>query len=403
LFEADPHSILEGMLIAAFAVGASEGHCYIRHEYPLALEQMEHAIAQAREAGLLGKSILGTPVSFDVAITRGGGAFVCGEETALLASIEGFPGRPRPRPPYPVERGLFGMPTVINNVETLATVPVLLAMGADVYRALGTQRSKGTKIFSLVGKVRNTGLVEVPMGTSIRDLVEKIGGGVPRGRRLKAVQVGGPSGGCLPETELDRPVDYEALTEAGAIMGSGGVIVMDDRTCMVDVARYFTEFLEKESCGKCTPCRDGLRELRRLLEGVTVGHAGIGDLELIERLARAIGQGSLCGLGRTAANPVLSTLRHFRHEYVAHIEERRCSAGVCRTLARFVMNERCNGCALCRDVCPVHGIEGRDRAPHVIDQTKCIHCGVCLDSCRRGAIDVVSQRVLDERTRQVVS
>ncbi|MBI4867290.1 MAG: 4Fe-4S binding protein [Candidatus Wallbacteria bacterium] len=403
LIEADPHSVLEGMIIGAYAIGATTGHIYIRHEYPLALEQMGRAVSEARRAGLLGRAILGSRMDFDVSMTRGGGAFVCGEETALLASIEGKPGRPRPRPPYPTERGLFDLPTVINNVETLASVTRILEMGAAAYAAIGTERSKGTKIFSLVGKARNTGLVEVPMGTSIRDLVEKVGGGVPRGRKLKAVQIGGPSGGCLPESELDRPVDYEALGEAGAIMGSGGIIVMDDRTCMVDVARYFTDFLEKESCGKCTPCRDGLRELRENLETVTLGRATAGGLDEIEEMARAIGLGSLCGLGRTAVNPVLSTLRHFRAEYLSHVEDGKCPAGVCRELARFRVNERCNGCGLCREACPVNAISGETRSPHAIAQESCVRCGACLDVCHRGGIDILSRRELEEAAMEVAS
>ena len=388
ILEADPHAVLEGMVIGAKAIGASKGFVYIRHEYPLALKRMDIAIRQAREYGLLGEDILGTGFSFDLEIVQGAGAFVSGEETALIASVEGKIAMPRQRPPYPAQKGLWGMPTVINNVETWATVPNIIRRGAEWFQSLGTETSKGTKIFSLVGKINNTGLVEVPMGITLKEIVYGIGGGIAKGRDFKAIQIGGPSGGCLPAKLLDLPVDYESLTAAGAMMGSGGMIIMDDKTCMVDMAKYFLNFLRDESCGKCVSCREGTQRMWEIVKDITEGKGKESDLGLLEQLARTTKDASLCGLGQTAANPVLSTLRYFRHEYEAHILDKRCPAGVCKALIRYVVvAEKCVGCLACKKACPTEAIRGTLHDVHLIDQTKCIKCGACQEACRFEAIE----------------
>jgi NADH:ubiquinone oxidoreductase subunit F (NADH-binding)/(2Fe-2S) ferredoxin/Pyruvate/2-oxoacid:ferredoxin oxidoreductase delta subunit len=391
VLEADPHAILEGMVIGAKAIGAVKGFIYIRHEYPLALKRVEIAIAQARDNGLLGEDILGTGFNFDLEIVEGAGAFVSGEETALIASVEGKIAMPRQRPPFPAQKGLWGLPTVINNVETWATVPNIIRRGADWFQGLGTESSKGTKIFSLVGKINNTGLVEVPMGITLRDIVYGIGGGIPKGREFKAIQIGGPSGGCLPAKLLDLPVDYESLTAAGAMMGSGGMIVMDDKTCMVDIAKYFLNFLRDESCGKCVSCREGTQRLWEIVRDITEGKGKESDLQLLEELAETTKDASLCGLGQTAGNPILSTLRYFRHEFEAHILDKRCPAGVCVKLIRYVvLSEKCTGCLSCKKACPTEAITGSLKEVHSIIQTKCIKCGACQEACRFEAIE--SQR-----------
>ena len=403
LMEGDPHAIIEGLVIGAYAVGAHEGYIYVRDEYPLAVSTLETAITQAVDRGLLGENILGSGFDFDLHICRGGGAFVCGESSALMRSIEGRTGEPRAKYVHATTRGLFGAPTVLNNAETWALVGSILQEGAEAFARLGTERSRGTKAFSLVGKVTNAGLVEVPMGTTLRQIVCAIGGGVPAGRTLKAVQTGGPSGGCLPEAMMDLPVDYERLAEAGSMMGSGGLIVMDDRTCMVDVARYFLRFLTEESCGKCTPCREGLKQLLAIYDRLVSGLGQAGDLELIETLAQAIKVGSLCELGRSAVNPVLSTIRYFADEYRAHIERHACPAGICRDLTTYVIGTgesaaagtRCNGCHLCVAACPADAISGERKRPHVIDQEKCIGCGACFDACKTGAVRFIPKQ---ERT-----
>ena len=393
--EGNPHSVLEGMIIGAYAVGAHEGFIYVRNEYPLAVEALTTALAQARQCALLGENILGSGFSFDVSISRGGGAFVCGESTALMASLEGRPGEPRAKYIHTVEKGLWEQPTVLNNVETWANVPKILLGGLDWYTKIGTGDvntdpwggSKGTKIFSLVGKVRNTGLVEVPMGMTLREIIFDIGGGVGEGKKFKAVQTGGPSGGVLPETLLDLPVDFDALTEAGSMMGSGGMIVMDEDTCMVDVARYFIDFLKDESCGKCLPCREGLRALLEILDRITEGEGKRGDIRLLEEVSEGIAATSLCALGGSAPNPVLTTIRYFRDEYVAHIRDKRCPAGVCKALLHFaVIPENCTGCHACFKACPVSCITGRAKEIHRIDGMKCITCGACYDACAFGAI-----------------
>jgi NADH-quinone oxidoreductase subunit F len=382
VLEGNPHSILEGLLIGAYAIGAREGYVYVRQEYPLALENIGIAIRQAREYGLLGANILGSGFAFDVKVHRGAGAFVCGEETALLLSLEGKPGEPRPRPPYPAIRGLWGKPTNINNVETWANVPLIVNNGAAWFSGLGTEKSKGTKIFSLVGKIKNTGLVEVPMGVTLRDIVYKIGEGIPKGKKFKAVQTGGPAGGCIPEAHLDIPVDFDELARAGAIMGSGGMIVMDEDTCMVDVARYFVHFLADESCGKCSACREGVKQMHRVLTDITEGRGREGDIELLEDLAFTTHSASLCALGRSAPNPVLSTIRHFRHEYEAHIREKRCAAYVCKALTAYSIDAAtCTGCLLCLKNCASEAITGSRKEVHVIDQAKCNKCGTCYDVC----------------------
>jgi NADH:ubiquinone oxidoreductase subunit F (NADH-binding)/(2Fe-2S) ferredoxin/ferredoxin len=391
--EGDPHTVLEGMIIAAYAIGASEGYIYIRAEYPLAVKRVRLAIKQAEEKGLLGSNIFDSNFSFNIHVKEGAGAFVCGEETALMASIEGKRGMPRSRPPYPAVSGLWGKPSNINNVKTLATVPVIISRGADWYAGIGTEKSKGTAVFALTGKIANSGLIEVPMGIKLREIIYEIGGGIPGGKKFKAVQTGGPSGGCLPETYLDKSVDYESLTEAGSMMGSGGMVVMDEDTCMVDVARYFLSFTQAESCGKCVPCRVGTKQMLDILERICVGEGKTEDIATLERLAHQIKDGSLCQLGQTAPNPILTTLRYFIDEYKAHIEEKRCPARVCKNLlSYYILPDKCQGCGICLRACPVEAITGDKRMVHIIDQDKCIKCGACYDSCppRFNAIAKVS-------------
>ena len=388
LLEGNPHRVLEGMMIGAFAIGASEGVMYVRDEYPLAVKHVTMAIEALRELGLLGKNILGTGFDFDFQIAKGAGAFVCGEETAMIASIEGYVGEPRQRPPYPAEKGLGGKPTVINNVETWGTIPLILAKGGAGFAKIGTETSKGTKIFALVGKINNTGLVEVPMGTTLREVIYDIGGGIPGGKKFKAVQTGGPSGGCLPTSKLDLPIDYESLSGAGSIMGSGGMIVMDEKTCMVDIAKYFLNFLRDESCGKCVSCREGTQRMYEIVTRISEGKGKPVDLELLEELAQTCKDASMCGLGQTAANPVLSTLRYFKKEFEAHIKEKRCPAGVCKSLIRFiVLPDKCTGCLACKKACPNDCIHGTLREVHLIDQEKCIKCGACYEACRFEAVE----------------
>ena len=382
LIEGDPHAVLEGMLIAGFTLGASEGYIYCRAEYPLALHRLKVAIGQMRELGLLGENIQNSGFSFELTIKKGAGAFVCGEETALIASIEGRRGMPQPRPPFPAVSGLWGRPTVIQNVETLGNLPLILHNGAKWYTQYGSESSKGTKTFALAGKINNTGLIEVPMGITLREIVYTIGGGIPGGKALKAVQTGGPSGGCIPAEKMDLPVDYEALTEAGSIMGSGGMIVLDEDNCMVDIARYFLSFTQQESCGKCAPCRVGTRAMLSILEQIAAGNGKMEDIDKLEKIAQTIKDGSLCGLGQTAPNPVLTTLRYFRKEYEDHIENHQCAALVCSGLVEYHIDaDRCSGCGACARVCPVKAISGEKKKPHVIDQQLCIHCGACLGSC----------------------
>ena len=389
LLEGNPHSVIEGMLIGAYAVGAKEGFIYVRDEYPLAVENASLALKQARDYSLLGKNILGTEFSFDISISKGAGAFVSGEESALLACIEGKIGIPKQRPPYPAQRGLWSKPTIINNVETWSNVPVIINKGAGWFSQIGTDGSKGTKIFSLVGKINNTGLVEVPMGMTLREIIFDIGGGIPAGREFKAVQTGGPSGGCIPKEKLDLPIDYESLTQAGSIMGSGGMIVMDDKTCMVDVAKYFLNFLRDESCGKCLSCREGTQRMWEIVKDISEGKGKEGDLELLEELAQATRDASMCGLGQTAANPVFSTIRYFRDEFEAHIKDKKCPAGVCLKLIQYsVIEEKCTGCLACLKVCPQEAISGELKKVHVIDQTKCIKCGACFEACNFDAIKI---------------
>jgi NADH:ubiquinone oxidoreductase subunit F (NADH-binding)/(2Fe-2S) ferredoxin/Pyruvate/2-oxoacid:ferredoxin oxidoreductase delta subunit len=388
VLEGDPHSVLEAMAIAGYAIGANRGYIYVRAEYPIAVKRLRIAIAQSRELGLLGKDILGSGFDFDVEIRLGAGAFVCGEETALLNSIEGGRGDPRPRPPFPAVKGLYGKPSIINNVESLANIPQIILNGADWFSSMGTEKSKGTKVFALGGKIKHTGLVEVPMGTTLREIIEEIGGGIPNGKKFKAVQTGGPSGGCIPAEHLDVPVDYDNLTAIGSIMGSGGMIVMDEDNCMVDIAKFFLEFTVDESCGKCTPCRIGIRRMLELLEKITSGQAELEDIDKLENLCYFIKENALCGLGQTAPNPVLSTLRYFRDEYEAHVVEKRCPAGVCKKLITYHIDpDKCKGCTLCARNCPVSAISGEPKKLHVIDTSKCIKCGVCYDSCRFKAIE----------------
>lgn len=387
IIEGDPHALIEGMLIAGYAIGSDEGYIYVRAEYPLAIRRLRTAISQAEEYGLLGQNILNSGFNYVLNIKEGAGAFVCGEETALLASIEGERGMPRPRPPFPANKGLWGSPTCINNVETLTNVPLILREGALEYAKMGTERSKGTKVFCLAGKIRNTGLAEIPMGITMREIIFDIGGGIQGGKKFKAVQIGGPSGGCLPEDKLDLPVDYDSLTRAGAIMGSGGLVVMDEDICMVDVARYFLSFTQMESCGKCTPCREGTKRMLEILERICDGKGKEKDIEHLEELASSIKDSALCGLGQTCPNPVLSTLRYFRHEYEEHIYEKVCQAKVCRQLLTYkVIPENCTGCTACVKACPVGAITGDKREPHVIDTDLCTKCGNCVDRCRQDAI-----------------
>ena len=387
VLEGDPHVVLEAMAIAGYAIGASQGYIYVRAEYPIAVQRLKIAIQQAREYGLLGRDIFGSGVDFDIDIRLGAGAFVCGEETALMTSIEGKRGEPRPRPPFPAVKGLFGKPTILNNVETWANIPQIILNGPEWFASMGTEKSKGTKVFALGGKINNTGLVEIPMGTTLRTIVEEIGGGIPNGKHFKAAQTGGPSGGCIPAEHLDVPIDYDNLIAIGSMMGSGGMIIMDEDNCMVDIAKFFLEFTVDESCGKCAPCRIGTRRMMEILEKITQGKGTLEDLDRLETLCRHIKENALCGLGQTAPNPVLSTLRYFRDEYVAHIVEKRCPAGVCKDLLTFSVDPgKCRGCTLCAKQCPAGAISGSVKLPHVIDQSKCVKCGTCLDACKFGAI-----------------
>lgn len=388
MMEGDPHGVLEGMMIGAYAIGAHEGYIYVRHEYPLALKHLNQAILEAKKYGLLGKNILGSRFDFDIKINRGGGAFVCGESSALMRSIEGEIGEPRAKYIHATDKGLFDEPTVLNNVETWINVPYIITEGSEKYAAMGTAKSKGTKVFSLVGKVKNTGLVEVPMGATLREIIFGIGGGIIGDRSFKAVQTGGPSGGCIPEKLVDSPVDFEKLTEAGSMMGSGGMIVMDDRTCMVDVAKYFTKFLIGESCGKCVPCREGLKQLFALLEEITNGAGTHSHVERIRAICETMQDSSLCALGTSAPNPVLSTLNYFAEEYLEHIEKRRCRAGVCKDLTTFTITEKCIGCTICAKKCPTKAIAGKTKEVHELDQKKCIKCGVCFDACKFNAVKI---------------
>ena len=387
VLEGDPHVVLEAMAIAGYAIGANQGYIYVRAEYPIAVERLRIAIGQAREYGLLGKNIFNTGFDFDIDIRLGAGAFVCGEETALMTSIEGKRGEPRPRPPVPAVKGLFGQPTILTNVETWANIPRIILQGADWFASMGTEKSKGTKVFALGGKIKNTGLVEIPMGTTLREVIEDIGGGIPDGKKFKAAQTGGPSGGCIPAEHFDIPIDYDNLIAIGSMMGSGGLIVMDEDSCMVDIAKFFLEFTVDESCGKCTPCRIGTRRMLEILDKITEGKATMEDLDKLEELAAYIKDNALCGLGQTAPNPVLSTLRYFRDEYVAHVVDKKCPAGVCKALLSFeVVADKCRGCTMCARNCPTGAISGSVKQPHSIDQSKCIKCGACMDVCKFKAI-----------------
>ncbi len=387
ILEGDPHAVIEAMAIAAYAIGADQGYVYCRAEYPIAVKRLQIAIKQAREYGLLGKNIFGTDFSFDMDVRLGAGAFVCGEETALMNSIEGMRGEPRPRPPFPAVKGLFGKPTILNNVETYANVPQIINKGAEWFCSMGTEKSKGTKVFALGGKINNTGLVEVPMGTTLREVIYDIGGGCPNGKKFKAAQTGGPSGGCIPASELDIEIDYDNLVAIGSMMGSGGMIVMDEDNCMVDIARFFLDFTVDESCGKCAPCRIGTKRMLEILERIVEGKGQDGDIEKLEELATTIKTTALCGLGQTAPNPVLSTLKYYRHEYEAHIYEHRCPAGQCKALLNYKIDpDKCKGCTLCARNCPANCISGKVREPHVIDNSKCLKCGACMEKCKFGAI-----------------
>lgn len=387
VLEGDPHVVIEAMAIAGYAIGATQGYIYIRAEYPIAVQRLQIAIDQAREYGLLGKNIFDSGFDFDLDIRLGAGAFVCGEETALMTSIEGNRGEPRPRPPFPAESGLFKKPTVLNNVETYANIPQIILNGADWFASMGTEKSKGTKVFALGGKIHNTGLVEVPMGTTLREVIYEIGGGIPNGKAFKAAQTGGPSGGCIPAEHLDIPIDYDNLIAIGSMMGSGGLIVMDEDNCMVDIAKFFLQFTVDESCGKCTPCRIGTKRLYEMLEKITSGNATMEDLDKMEKLCYYIKNNSLCGLGQTAPNPVLSTLRYFKNEYIAHVQDKKCPAGVCQDLLTYkIIDLRCKGCTACARGCPVGAISGTVKQPHTIDTAKCIKCGACMTKCKFGAI-----------------
>ena len=387
ILEGDPHAVLEAMAIAGYAIGASQGYIYVRAEYPIAVKRLEIAIGQAREYGLLGENIFDSGFNFDIELRLGAGAFVCGEETALMTSIEGNRGEPRPRPPFPALKGLFQKPTILNNVETYANIPQIIVNGPEWFASMGTEKSKGTKVFALGGKINNTGLVEVPMGTTLREIVEEIGGGIPNGKKFKAAQTGGPSGGCIPAEHLDVPIDYDNLKEIGSMMGSGGLIVMDEDTCMVDIAKFFLEFTVDESCGKCTPCRIGTRRMLEILEKITKGQAEMEDLDKLEELCSHLQTSSLCALGQTAPNPVLSTLRYFRDEYIAHIVDKKCPAGVCKDLLHYRIDpDKCRGCTLCARTCPADAIIGRVKEVHMINPEKCVKCGACMEKCRFGAI-----------------
>ncbi|RKD31638.1 NADH-ubiquinone oxidoreductase-F iron-sulfur binding region domain-containing protein, partial [Thermohalobacter berrensis] len=387
ILEGDPHSVIEAMAIAGYAVGANQGYVYIRAEYPIAVQRLQKAIDQAKEKGLLGENIFGTDFSFDLEIRLGAGAFVCGEETALIASIEGERGMPRNKPPYPANKGLWQKPTLINNVETYANVPSIVLKGAEWFKGIGTEKSPGTKVFALGGKINNTGLIEIPMGTTLREVIYEVGGGIPKGKEFKAVQTGGPSGGCIPAEHIDTPIDFDSLTELGSMMGSGGMIVLDEDTCMVDIARFFLDFTVEESCGKCTPCREGTKRMLELLEKITSGKGEPEDIDKLERLAHTIKNTALCGLGQTAPNPVLSTLKYFRNEYEAHVNEKRCPAGSCKELLSFFIEEdKCKGCTLCAKACPADAISGERKEAHTIDQDKCVKCGACVEKCPFNAI-----------------
>lgn len=388
ILEGDPHSLIEAMVIAGYAIGANQGYIYVRAEYPIAVNRLNIALEQAREYGLLGKNIFGTDFSFDLGIRLGAGAFVCGEETALMTSIEGKRGEPKTRPPFPAVKGLFDKPTILNNVETYANIPRIFLKGPEWFNSIGTEKSKGTKVFAIGGKINNTGLVEVPMGTTLREVVYDIGGGIPNNKKFKAAQTGGPSGGCIPAEHIDVPIDYDNLLKLGSMMGSGGLIVMDEDNCMVDIAKFFLEFTVDESCGKCPPCRIGTKRMYEVLEKITSGKGEQGDIEKLEILAESIQQASLCGLGQTAPNPVLSTLKYFREEYEAHVNEHSCPAGVCKAMLKYtIIADMCRGCSLCARKCPVNAISGEIKNPYVIDQSKCIKCGVCMDVCKFDAIE----------------